>query len=383
MSLILDALRGRRDRSTPRPDANAAQTDAVLATLGYGRFSPTSPFNRLKRIVGFIAIAIVVGVVLWGGVIWVTQAYLMPDGPAQAVTATPISTPAARPTRPAPRATAPPVPVAIPPVTPTVPTTPVPAPVVTASPRQVPPRSASPPQLSARPDPARPAVQVQASRRPEAPDTMPVAPTGTPSDTALSMPARTNSVSQPDDHFALAVYNQRIGNFEEALVHYRAVLQRDELNAEAHNNLGLLYRDKGLLADAAKELQRAIAINPRYARAHNNLGVVYLSQKKLDSATAEFREVLSVDPRNIEALVNLAVSAKEAGHRDEARVALTKALELDPRNPDAHYNLALVEDEAGNGALAVSHYKSFLQYGAIAHADLMAEVRKRVDMLNR
>ena len=263
----------------------------------------------------------------------------------------------------------------------------MPAPVVTASPA----KPMTHPQLSPRPDPAataaavpaRPAVQVQASRRPEAPDTMPVAPTGTPSDTALSMPARTNSVSQPDDHFALAVYNQRIGNFEEALVHYRAVLQRDELNAEAHNNLGLLYRDKGLLSDAAKELQRAIAINPRYARAHNNLGVVYLSQKKLDSATAEFREVLSVDPRNIEALVNLAVSAKEAGHRDEARAALTKALELDSRNPDAHYNLALVEDEAGNGALAVSHYKSFLQYGAIAHADLMAEVRKRVDMLNR
>ena len=64
-------------------------------------------------------------------------------------------------------------------------------------------------------------------------------------------------------------------------------------------------------------------------------------------------------------------------------MALTKALELDPRNPDAHYNLALVEDEAGNGAQAVSHYKSFLQYGAIAHADLMAEVRKRVDLLNR
>ena len=342
MSLILDALRGRRDRSTPRPDANAAQTDAVLATLGYGRFSPTSPFNRLKRIVGFFAIAIVVGVVLWGGVIWITQAYLTPDGPAQAVTAKPISVPAARPTPPAPRATAPPAPAvippttaAIPPVAPIAPTTPVPSPalVVTASPPKPttspqpasassqppitsPPRQASPratpPPLSPRPDPAatasavpaRPAVQVQVSRRPEAPDTMPVAPTGTPSDTALSMPARTNSVSQPDDHFALAVYNQRIGNFEEALVHYRAVLRRDELNAEAHNNLGLLYRDKGLLSDAAKELQRAIAINPRYARAHNNLGVVYLSQKKLDSATAEFREVLSVDPRNIEALVN-------------------------------------------------------------------------------
>jgi tetratricopeptide (TPR) repeat protein len=212
---------------------------------------------------------------------------------------------------------------------------------------------------------------------------VPLAPTGAPSATALSTPARSNVVSQPNDHFALAVYNQRIGNFEEALVHYRAVLQRDELNSEAHNNLGLLYRDKGLLADAVKELQRAVAINPRYALAHNNLGVVYLGQKKLDAATAEFREALSLDPKYVEALVNLAVAEKEAGRRDPARAALRRALELDSRNPDAHYNLALLEDEAGNGVQALSHYKSFLQFGAVAHADLMAEVRKRVDALNR
>ena len=33
-------------------------------------------------------------------------------------------------------------------------------------------------------------------------------------------------------------------------MHYRAVLQRDELNVEAHNNLGLSYLNKGLLDDA-------------------------------------------------------------------------------------------------------------------------------------
>jgi tetratricopeptide (TPR) repeat protein len=229
----------------------------------------------------------------------------------------------------------------------------------------------------------RPQPIVKMSGRPDAPDTVPVPPTGAPTSTTLSTAARTNGVSRPDDHFALAVYNQRVGNFEEALVQYREVIKRDELNAEAHNNLGLLYRDKGLLADAAKELQRAIAINPQYARAHNNLGVVYLSQGKLDSASAEFREVLAVDPRNIEALVNFGVVEKEAGRRDAARTSLKTALDLDPRNADAHYNLALVEDEAGNAAQALVHYKAFLQYGAVAHADLMEDVRKRVDAIAR
>ena len=50
MSIILDALRRGRGRQTPEPNPNAAQTDAVLQTLGYGRFNPTTPFNRIKRV---------------------------------------------------------------------------------------------------------------------------------------------------------------------------------------------------------------------------------------------------------------------------------------------------------------------------------------------
>ena len=88
-----------------------------------------------------------------------------------------------------------------------------------------------------------------------------------------------------------------MATFENSLFHYKQLLQRDELNAEAHNNLGLLYRDKGLLEDAVKEFQRAIAIQPRYARAHNNLGVVYLNQRKLELASSEFHAALSIDPQ--------------------------------------------------------------------------------------
>ena len=43
MSIILDALRRGRGRQTPEPNPNAAQTDAVLQTLGYGKFNPDHP----------------------------------------------------------------------------------------------------------------------------------------------------------------------------------------------------------------------------------------------------------------------------------------------------------------------------------------------------
>jgi tetratricopeptide (TPR) repeat protein len=226
---------------------------------------------------------------------------------------------------------------------------------------------------------------VQASRRPDIPDTAPAPPIGAPSRTALSMSAGTNTatVTSGDDHFRRAVYYQRLGDFENSLFHYKQLLQRDEMNAEAHNNLGLLYRDKGLLDDAVKEFQRAIAIDQRYAKARNNLGVAYLNQRKLDAASAEFNAALAIDPRNIESFVNLSTAEKEAGRLEAARSALTQALNIDARNAEAHYNFALIEDEAGNIEQALAHYRAFLQQGAASHPALVGEVRKRVDTLEK
>ena len=73
----------------------------------------------------------------------------------------------------------------------------------------------------------------------------------------------------------MAIYYHRAGDFENALQHYRAVLRRNELDAQAHNNLGLLYQERHLLDESARELQRAIVIEPRNAAAHYNLAQLY------------------------------------------------------------------------------------------------------------
>ena len=129
--------------------------------------------------------------------------------------------------------------------------------------------------------------------------------------------------------------------------------------------------------------QRAIAIDQKYVKAHNNLGVAYLNQRKIDAAASEFRTALALDPRNVESLVNLSLAEKDAGRRDEARAALAKALEIDPHSAEAHYNLAVLLDDAGDKLQAQAHYRAFMQNGATAHPDLVTDVRKRLEALDK
>src|ERR1700704_6083705 len=111
MSLILDALRRGRARETPPPGTNAAQTNAVLETLGYGRFSPASPFNKLKRIAGYVAIGIILAIAIWAGVAW-AQAYVAKKRPAGVSNVRGSSLATASAARPTPAPTMPPPPAA-------------------------------------------------------------------------------------------------------------------------------------------------------------------------------------------------------------------------------------------------------------------------------
>lgn len=204
-----------------------------------------------------------------------------------------------------------------------------------------------------------------------------VAPAGSLSGSSAAPPA----TAGPDD-FQLALYYQRAGDFEQSLVHYQAVIGRDALNVEAHNNLGRLYLDKGLIDDAIREFQRVTAIDPGYARARTNLAAAYFKQGRYDLSAAEAHAALAIDPRNVDALVNLALAEKASGQVTDARESLLAALRIEPHHAAAHYNLARQCEDAGEIALALTHYEAFLKY---AGPDLMSyapEVRSRIAALS-
>ena len=208
----------------------------------------------------------------------------------------------------------------------------------------------------------------------------PVNPTPT---AAVAPEPPAGQASREDESFARALRFQQGGDTEHAIAEYRALLQGNESNAQAHNNLGLLYQAKGLTEEAIGEFRRAVAIDPANTKARNNLGVALMRAGNVEAAAGEFRRVLSAEPRNQEAMINLALSQRAAGRRDEARETLIRAIEINDRSAVAHYNLALLCEDAGDIARALEHYDAYLKYAEGTNASEVAAVRDHCQALRQ
>jgi Tfp pilus assembly protein PilF len=180
------------------------------------------------------------------------------------------------------------------------------------------------------------------------------------------------------DHFALALRYQNLGDFEQAREHYLAVLAGDALNAEARNNLGLLYHGRGMTREAIDQFNGAIQINPRYIKARSNLAVVLTGAGRLADARTELRTALDVEPHNPDLLVNMALVEKADQHAEQAIEILLRAIAASPMHAAAHYNVAVLYEERGSPALALDHYNAFLKHAGPERGMLLTDVQRRV-----
>lgn len=128
----------------------------------------------------------------------------------------------------------------------------------------------------------------------------------------------------------------------------------DRLDAgdyDTHYNLGVAYREMGLLDDAMEEFQIA-ARSPEKAReAYSSMAQVYQEQDRLDDARASLRLALSM-PQNtqedrVAILFELGSLAEQAEDWGAALVSYHKAAELDPSHRDLGKRLERVRGRAG------------------------------------
>jgi tetratricopeptide (TPR) repeat protein len=88
--------------------------------------------------------------------------------------------------------------------------------------------------------------------------------------------------------------------------------------ADAARRRGTELRDAGDLEGATEHFREALRLLPSYAEAHVNLGNIFRQQKRYAEAQAHFAQAAALKPTLWQAHFNLGLVAEEAGHVDEA-----------------------------------------------------------------
>src|ERR671923_2129659 len=70
----------------------------------------------------------------------------------------------------------------------------------------------------------------------------------------------------------------------------------DPSDAGAHNNLGVLYYQKGLVEEAIAAFTRALELDPKMQVAQRNLEIAYFHTGFYERRTSQLRERLRADP---------------------------------------------------------------------------------------
>lgn len=98
---------------------------------------------------------------------------------------------------------------------------------------------------------------------------------------------------------------------------------------------------------AARDLDEAVALAPRWAAAHYERGKLWLRRDDLPQAAAAFQAAADLLPGFAPAWSNLGATLGELGRPADALAAFERAMVLDPASPQALNNLGVVRRELG------------------------------------
>jgi Tfp pilus assembly protein PilF/ubiquinone/menaquinone biosynthesis C-methylase UbiE/sulfatase maturation enzyme AslB (radical SAM superfamily) len=201
----------------------------------------------------------------------------------------------------------------------------------------------------------------------------------------MSGPCERNSQSgkEINARHQRALLLQSEGKTGEALQELSGVLTADEGNAQAHNDIAVLYFELGDRDKAIQHLQESVSLDPDNIDTLKNLAGVYLTLGRTQEAVSTYQEVLSLNPGDVDALLSLGDLCGTIGQDERAALFYRKILETDPDNVLARQRLENLPpcartdgESATDRKVTVSRMRSYKDYSEHAH-DMRAEYADR------
>jgi len=142
--------------------------------------------------------------------------------------------------------------------------------------------------------------------------------------------------------------------YDDALMNFQKVLQREPQNALARINVGYICLKKGIFGEAIEHLSKAIRIgNDKKAvlYAHFYLGLVYLEREMFEDAVSFFQKTLKLGPNLLEAYYEMGRAYWFNDMKDDAKQAWRDGYAANKFNPWAKRCLATLEMVEAGGEL--------------------------------
>jgi protein O-GlcNAc transferase len=173
-------------------------------------------------------------------------------------------------------------------------------------------------------------------------------------------PQGASSISSAEFGSALsqALRLHREGRLHDAKGQYRRLAKAHPGHCETRHLLGVVCHQLGDHAEAVRQFDATLRINPQFAAAHINRGVALEHLKRLDEAVASYDRAITLDPNDAGTHYNRGNALKELKRFDEAVISYHRALALDPRHAGAFYNRGNVLAQVGRFDEAVTSYES-------------------------
>uniref|UniRef100_A0A7V3VU78 Tetratricopeptide repeat protein n=1 Tax=candidate division WOR-3 bacterium TaxID=2052148 RepID=A0A7V3VU78_UNCW3 len=129
----------------------------------------------------------------------------------------------------------------------------------------------------------------------------------------------------------------------------------------AHNNLAVVYYNKGLYEEAIQELEKALSIDPNFTLARNNLEIVLRKSGKLDNKVKELAHRIDVEPFDELKTLELADTYRKLNRYSQAIIYYRKVLDFNPGSYEAHFGLGITLKSLGKYDDALEEIKKSLE----------------------
>ena len=189
--------------------------------------------------------------------------------------------------------------------------------------------------------------------------------------------------NNPGAYYGLALALDRLGDDAGEQSALEKAVALDPKFAPAHNQLGLIQLKEGRSGEAEAEFKTAISLNRQYAEAQNNLGVLYGQRGDITAAEPLFREATENDSKYGQAFVNLGLIQAKESHLREAEQTLRTAVALEPNNTRALTARAMVLVHLNRGDEALPYFRKVAELDPKspgAHLNLGVALADQLDL---